>query len=125
MPRHSLSLPPLAAPRTTRTPSPPPPPLLLQVVLDHVSCASKPQPVNLASSFCSSEDEQRRAPGAEQNAFALAKLKRPLQPPKPRSLFPHTLVLPKAAALLHPNSWQDEAEVVTVGSSVGCGELGS
>ena len=50
----------------------------------------------------------KRAPMLAQKASATAQPTLPLQPPRPRSLSPHTLVLPYEAALSQPRSVQLE-----------------
>ena len=65
----------------------------------------------------------KRAPMLAQKASATAQPTLPLQPPRPRSLSPHTLVLPYEAALSQPRSVQLEtgagAIVIEVGVEAG------
>ena len=63
-------------------------------VLDHIYLASELQPVPLASSLKSSKAEHSRAPDDSQKSLAEFQSTTPLQPPRFKSLSPHTSVLP-------------------------------
>jgi len=91
--------------------------LLPHSVDDHTSLEFRPHPVPLASSSSSSSAVHSRAPAAAQKSTASFQLFSPLQPPRPRSLSPHTLVLPNLTRLVQPR----EVQVADPDSSVGPG----
>ena len=70
----------------------------------HRSSPSYPHPVLAASSTWSSSAVHSRAPGETQNSSASAQLRRPEQPPSPRSDSPQISGDPCVTALFHPSS---------------------
>jgi hypothetical protein len=84
--------------------------LTAQAVLDHTIMESNEQPVVRASSLWSSTSVQSLAPSALQAASASRHEDAGLQPPKPLSLSPHTLLAPNWSALVQPSSPQLESD---------------
>eukprot|EP00613_Pedinella_sp_CCMP2098_P004089 CAMPEP_0171620590 /NCGR_PEP_ID=MMETSP0990-20121206/16079_1 /TAXON_ID=483369 /ORGANISM="non described non described, Strain CCMP2098" /LENGTH=106 /DNA_ID=CAMNT_0012185907 /DNA_START=330 /DNA_END=650 /DNA_ORIENTATION=- len=71
-------------------------------VADHTDLEFRPHPVSLASPLSNSSAEHRRAPAAAQKFTASSHWCLMLQPPRPRSLSPHTDALPYSPALVQP-----------------------
>jgi hypothetical protein len=84
--------------------------LAAQAVLDQTITESNEQPVARTSSFWSSVSVQSLAPPALQAASASRHEDAGLQPPKPSSLSPHTLLEPNWSALDQPSSPQLESD---------------
>ena len=86
---------------------------LSHAVLLHTKSLSISHPVERASRFSSSVNVHSRAPALSQNDTASRKLTNPLQPPRDKSLSPHTLLLPYNSALVQPSSSHDDADTAT------------